>query len=100
MKNTAFSGMIQPLLELESYQKLLNNLNNHHSPILTTGIIDSQKAHLIYALQTHTDRPVIILTHNEMKAKEIYEDMQFFIKDNIYVYPSKDPLLQCRCSQH
>ena len=92
MKNTAFSGMIQPLLELESYQKLLNTLKDHHSPILTTGILDSQKAHLIYALQTHTDRPVIILTHNEMKVKELYEDMQFFIKDNIYVYPSKDPL--------
>lgn len=92
MDNISYSGMIQPLLEFESYQKLLEDLEHHHSPILATGILDSQKAHLIYALQAHANRPIIILTHNEMKAKEIYEDMQFFIKDEIYIYPSKDIL--------
>lgn len=86
------NGIIQPLLELDLYQKLLNKLNNHNTPILATGVLDSQKAHLVGSLKIHTSRPVIIVTVDDMKAKEIYEDMQFFIKDSIYLYPSKDIL--------
>ncbi|WP_144428569.1 transcription-repair coupling factor [Defluviitalea phaphyphila] len=92
MSSTSLNAIIDPILELEAYKKLLNNLKSHKSPILATGTIDSQKSHLIYAIKTHTNRPIIIVTHNEMKAKEIYEDMKFFIEDNIYIYPSKDVL--------
>ncbi len=42
---------------------------------LITGCVDSQKTHLMYSLGR--DWPVkLILTYNELKAKEIYEEYE------------------------
>ncbi|HOA80007.1 MAG TPA: CarD family transcriptional regulator, partial [Defluviitaleaceae bacterium] len=92
MESLHINGIIEPLLELDAYQKLLDSLNNHNTPVLATGMMDSQKAHLIASLKIHSSKPVVIVTNDDMKAKEIFEDMQFFIKDKIYLYPSKDIL--------
>jgi transcription-repair coupling factor (superfamily II helicase) len=43
---------------------------------------------MIYALSS--DHPIkLILTYNDLKAKEIYEDMKLYDR-NIYLYPAKD----------
>jgi len=92
LNNANFNGIIEPLLELDVYQKLLDSLNKRKTPVLVTGVLDSQKIHLTYSLQSHSKRPVIILTSDELKAKQIYEDMQFFLKDKVHLYPAKDIL--------
>ncbi len=84
-------SLTEPLLELKSYQTVLQEIKNNHTPVFATGVIDVQKNHLLYGLQSHTQRPLLILTYSEMRAKEIWEDMQFFIKDCVY-YPAKDIL--------
>lgn len=86
------NGILQPLLELDAYQKLLEDLKNHNTPLLATGMVDSQKAHLVAALKNHSLRPAVIITMDDLKAKELFEDLQFFIKENLYFYPSKDIL--------
>ncbi len=82
--------MIQPLLELESYKQLKNDIEKNKTPALVSGVIESQKCHLIYALQEHLNRPCLIITNNDLRLKEIYEDMQYFTKNNTMMYPSKD----------
>lgn len=82
-------ALTDPLLELESYQHLLDDIKNKITPVLITGVIDVQQNHLIYGLEEHTKRPSLILTSSELRAKEICEDMQFFYK-NVMLYPSKD----------
>ncbi len=82
-------------LELDSYTKLLENLkiknsSAAHKAALCTGVIDPQKCHLAYSLGVHLSRPVFIITHSELKAKEMFEDMQFFGSEGVYLYPSKD----------
>ncbi len=83
--------VIQPLLELESYQRLLEHIRQSQTPVFVTGVIDVQKTHLLFAMQEHLHRPVVILTHSEMRAKEILEDLRFFTKQGMY-YPAKDLL--------
>ncbi len=84
-------AVTEPLLELESYQKLLENTEKGNTPVFATGVVDTQKNHLLYALHQHTKRPIFILTYSEIRAKEILEDMRFFTKDGLY-YPAKDIL--------
>lgn len=84
-------SLTEPLLELKSYQTLLQQIKENHTPVFATGVIDVQKNHLLYGLQCHTKRPLLLLTHSEIRAKEIWEDMRFFIKDCMY-YPAKDIL--------
>lgn len=53
-----------------------------------TGCIDSQKCHLISGLGEGYPWKLVI-TYNDMKAKEIYEDYKLYDK-NVYLYPAKD----------
>lgn len=84
-------GLTAPMLELESFQQILNCISKKQTPVFATGVIDAAKNHLTYCLKKYTERPVFILTYSELRAKEILEDMAFFEKDCVY-YPAKDIL--------
>lgn len=78
------------LKENSNFNKLIYDLNNNITPVLTTGVIDTQKAHLISGIANENSCSSLIITSSELKAKEIYNDMKFFNKKNVYLYPSKD----------
>lgn len=84
-------GLTEPLLELGSFQQVLNSIREKQTPVFATGVIDAAKNHLTYCLKKYTDRPVFILTYSELRAKEILEGLAFFEKDCVY-YPAKDIL--------
>lgn len=84
-------ALLDPLLELESYRHLLESIKQKQTPVFVSGVIDAQKTHLAYGLMEHTKRPLVILTHSEVRAKEILEDLRFFTKEGMY-YPARDIL--------
>ena len=76
----------EPLLELEAFGQIQEQLKKKEGLQLITGCVDSQKTHLMYSLGR--DWPVkLILTYNELKAKEIYEE---------YEALGEDVLLSCQ----
>ena len=78
----------QPLHDLSEYEQIVSDLAGHRTPIHIDGCIDSQKCHLISSIGE--PYPVkLIVTYNEIKAKEIYADYQFFDR-NVFYYPAKD----------
>ena len=84
--------LIRPILDFKKFKKLLHNINNNNTPFLVTGIVDVQKAHIIECLrQVYSNIPTLIITYDELRAKEIYEDIKFFENNCIY-YPSRDIL--------
>lgn len=83
-------ALFKPLEELESFHALTDLIENNKTPVLCSGVLDSQKAHLIYGCIKKLDRPSLIIASSELKAKEIYEDLSFFLKDDVMLYPSKD----------
>lgn len=78
----------EPLLQMETFVQVQKSLLQAEGLQLLTGCVESQKTHLMYGLGR--DYPVkLILTYNELKAKEIYEEYQA-LKEEVYYYPAKD----------
>lgn len=77
-----------PLLELKEFNDIRDNIKMKALPVQVTGCIDSQKCHLIYGLSEGFKYKVIV-TYNDLKAKEIYEDYRLYDKE-VLVYPAKD----------
>ena len=77
-----------PLMELKEFNDIRDNIKSKTLPVQVTGCIDSQKCHLIYGLGEGYKYKVII-TYNELKAKEIYEDYRLYDKE-VLLYPAKD----------
>ena len=80
--------LLEPLKELNEFVGARTNVLKKQTPIQLSGCIDSQKCHLICGLSE--DYPYrIIITYNEQKAKEIYEDYKLYDRE-VFLYPAKD----------
>ncbi len=77
-----------PLFEYREFGKAKKEFDEGRTPILLSGCIDSQKCHMMYALASEYPFRLII-TYNELKAKEMYEDFKLFDRD-VMLYPAKD----------
>ena len=80
------------LKENKNFSKLKNYITNTEkvTPVLASGVIDTQKSHLIAGLSQEYENSTLVITYSELKAKEIYNDLKFFMKDKVMLYPSKD----------
>lgn len=77
-----------PLRELPWYKDAVKTLDGAKSAIRISGCKDTQKLHMINALAAPADAAIIV-TYNELRAKEIYDSYLFFDKNAVY-YPAKD----------
>lgn len=79
------------LKENKNFNKLKNYISDKsHTPVLASGVIDTQKSHLIAGLNLEFNNSSMVITNSELKAKEIYNDLKFFMKDKVMLYPAKD----------
>ena len=73
---------------MNEFTEIQKCLEKGKTPIQITGCIDSQKCHFMAGIgEAYSNR--LIVTYNELKAKEIYEDLKLYDK-NVYFYPAKD----------
>lgn len=77
-----------PLSEYGEFKNIQKELYDGRVPVQVTGCIESQKCHVIHALSENYPFRLII-TYNELKAKEIYEDFKLYDHD-VMLYPAKD----------
>lgn len=78
----------EPLYGYKEFNDIKDSISLHQFPLQVTGCIDSQKCNFIAALSN--DYPFkLIVTYNDLKAKEIYEDYKLYDK-NVMLYPGKD----------
>jgi transcription-repair coupling factor (superfamily II helicase) len=85
------NGIVKPLYELDEFKRLISNIDRGVSPVTIHGLSESQKSHMVYSIFDHIKRPVIFVTYNDIEAKNIYDDLSFFM-DNVYYLPSREIL--------
>lgn len=84
-------ALLAPLNNSAEYTKLLALLTK--TPLGTywlNGAINAQKWHMLAAILRDTRRPALVIASSELKAKEIYEDLYYFMREGCCVYPSRD----------
>ncbi len=79
-----------PLPELSEYVSTKEDLCKGRGPVSVSGGTDSQKVHEMAALGREYPLKLVI-TYNDNRAKEIYEDYRYFDK-NVFFYPARDLL--------
>ena len=80
----------EPLRSMEELLRLEAQLKKEPGIRMISGCIDSQKPHLMYGVGSEFKNKIIV-TFQEQRAREIYEEYLFFDKEAVY-YPAKDIL--------
>lgn len=84
-----FKGLMQPLKDSSVFMDLQKNIQDSMYPIGVYGVSESSKAYLIKGIYDSIDKPVLILSHSDVEARNMYEDLSLFISD-IYYLPTRE----------
>ena len=80
----------EPLLGLKEFENLEETLPKQKGVVQISGCIDAAKPHMIYGIHNGSGNRIIV-TFQEQKARELWEEYRFFDPKAAY-YPAKDIL--------
>jgi len=81
--------IIKLLPNFKKYNDYIDNVKNNTNPIMLSGLTDSGKVHFAYSTHFYAEKPICIVTYNELQAKKIIKNLQYFSKDIKY-FPKKE----------
>ena len=74
---------------VKKYSDYLFDINKGKTPIMLSGLTDVGKVHMAYSTKFYTDKPICIITYNELQARKIKKDFEFF-DDHVRIFPKRD----------
>ena len=83
--------LIKVLPNFKKFSDYIENVKKKTSPIMLSGLTDGGKIHFAYATHFYAERPICIITYNELQAKKIIKDLNYFTEDIEY-FPKRDIL--------
>ena len=85
------NSLVKVVPNVKKYKTYLEDVKNKVNPMMISGLTDSGKVHLAYSTCFYVERPICIVTYNELQAKKIIKDLSYF-EDNIEYFPKKEIL--------
>ncbi len=84
---------MEPLLKIipniKKFNSYFSDIKNKVSPIMLSGLTDSGKSHLAYSTSFYEEKPICIITYNELQARKLVKDLKFFT-DNIDLFTKRE----------
>ena len=77
-KGIFMEELAKVLPKMKKFDAYINDVKKDNFPIFLSGLSDSQKVHFAYSTRFYTERPILIITYNDIQLKKIYEDLKFF----------------------
>lgn len=82
-------GLIKPLENSEKFKEIINDLNSNRDPVNIYGVSESGKSYILDGIYENLETSIVIVTHSDMEAKNIYEDLSFYTTE-VYYFPTKE----------
>lgn len=82
--------LIGPLYDSTGFKEARELLNKKNKKVSVSGCVDSEKWNMAYGLSDDFKNKIIV-TYNDIRVKEIYEDYRMYDK-NARMYPAKDAI--------
>ena len=81
--------IIKILPNFKKFNDYIENVKNKISPIMLSGLNDSGKIHLAYATHFYSNKPICIITYNELQARKLIKDLKYY-EQNIEYFPKRE----------
>ena len=82
---------IKILPNFKKFNNYIENVKVGTSPIMLSGLTDVAKVHFAYSTYFYNEKPICIITYNEMQAKKLINYLKYFSKDIEY-FPRREIL--------
>ncbi|MBQ2916874.1 MAG: transcription-repair coupling factor [Clostridia bacterium] len=85
------NNLVKILPNFRKFNDYISNVKNNTSPIMLSGLTDSAKVHFAYSTHFYAEKPICIITYNEIQAKKILKDFEYF-SDKVVYFPKREIL--------
>ena len=85
------SEIVKVLPNFKKFNDYIKNVKAGTSPIMLSGLTDVAKVHFAYSTYFYAEKPICIITYNELQARKIIKDLQYFCDDIAY-FPRREIL--------
>lgn len=83
----AFVDMLSAMPE---FSMLTEQIIKRATPVCVVGVTGSQKNHLFYAAAAATQKKCLVVASDEIEARRIRDDLQYFYAGNVELFPTKE----------
>ncbi len=73
----------------EKFVKMVNQIGNKQSPIGISGLTSVGMLQILASINEYLKKPIVIITYNEIQARQIMENLKFFTDKAIF-FPKKE----------
>ncbi len=85
------SEIVKVLPNFKKFNDYIKNVKSGTNPIMLSGLTDVAKVHFAYSTYFYAEKPICIITYNELQARKIIKDLQYFCDDVAY-FPRREIL--------
>ena len=84
--------IIAKMQMLPKFEEYIQNIKEKNSQIAISGLSDVGKMQFIWASKEALNKPICIVTYNELQARKIISDLKYFAKDfnEILYFPKRE----------
>lgn len=83
------NSTIKIVPNVKKYKTYIEDVKSGITPIMISGLTDAGKIHLAYSTHFYSEKPICIVTYNEIQAKKLMKDLEYF-NDEIEFFPKKE----------
>ncbi len=83
------NDIIKILPNYKKFNSYIEDVKADVNPIMLSGLTDSGKVHFAYSTMFYSEKPICIITYNELQAKKIIKDLEYFTQDINY-FPKRE----------
>ena len=83
------NSLINILEKYDKFNNYIKDVKQGVNPIMLSGLTDSGKVHLSFATQMYAEKPICIITYNELQARRLIKDLKYYT-DKVYYFPKRE----------
>ena len=80
---------MKPLVDNNDFKKMLEYISKKQYPLSVYGLSESGKSYLIDGIFEKSENSIVIITHSDMEAKNLYEDLSLYSTE-VYYFPLRE----------
>ena len=83
------NSLVKIVPNVKKFNDYLFDVKKGTKPMMISGLTDVGKIHMAYSTRFYTDKPICIVTYNELQAKRIIKDLAFF-GEKVHFFPKRE----------
>ena len=83
------NDIVKILPNYKKFSSYIQDVKNGTTPIMLSGLTDAGKIHFAYSTLFYSEKPICIVTYNELQARKIIKDLEYFERKIDY-FPKRE----------